>query len=354
MYVDGNEQIVSTDANTVGEVLRRAEIPVHDGDVVEPRIDEQITSQVFNINIYRARPFVIIDGDDEHRVKSAHTSPRLIAETTEAVEVFKEDRYETEVVLDIVAEGYVGAKITIDRATPVELTLGNQTLEIRTHAVTVGEMLDTEGVEINENDIVKPSIDTPISEDLPVAVTRVGFETITEVEKIKPPVETINDNNRPLGYEQVKDPGAEGVALVTYQVELRNGEEVKRKRIHRMVDEEPKPRVIVRGNKSNYTPAESRAMGQRMAADFGWTGAQWQCLDQLWTHESGWDYTKWNYGGSGAYGIPQAMVSVHGLEGTSFMTEPRVQIEWGINYIAGPRYGTPCAAYNHLREYNTY
>ena len=49
------------------------------------------------------------------------------------------------------------------------------------------------------------------------------------------------------------------------------------------------------------------ALGQQLASAYGWgTGAQWTCLDELWTRESGWQMV-WNYAGSGAYGIPQAL-----------------------------------------------
>ncbi len=29
-------------------------------------------------------------------------------------------------------------------------------------------------------------------------------------------------------------------------------------------------------------------IGQRLAAQHGWTGQQWSCLNELWTRESGW------------------------------------------------------------------
>lgn len=255
VYVDDKQQIVTTDAGTVREVLSRADIPVSGEDIVEPGMNEEITSQIFNINIYRARPVLLVDGDDEYRINSAYTSPRLIAENSEAVKVYDEDRFETELIKEFIREEHIGFKVFIDRATPVEVSMGNQTLEVRTHAGTVSEMLDEQDIEMGENDIVRPALDTPVSEGLAVVITRVGFETVTEAETIDPPIETINDNNRPLGYEKVKEPGVAGVALVTYEVELRNGEEVKRKRIRRVIDEEPQPRVLIIGRQFSMEEA---------------------------------------------------------------------------------------------------
>lgn len=88
----------------------------------------------------------------------------------------------------------------------------------------------------------------------------------------------------------------------------------------------------------------NQAIGQQLAAADGWTGPQWGCLDQLWQHESGWRMV-WNYQGSGAYGIPQALpASKMASAGADWMTNPATQIKWGLGYIRGV-YGTPCGAW---------
>jgi hypothetical protein len=97
---------------------------------------------------------------------------------------------------------------------------------------------------------------------------------------------------------------------------------------------------------------DPRAIGQQMAAERGWTGSQWQCLESLWTHESGWDAHAGN--SSGAYGIPQALPgSKMAANGDDWRDNPVTQISWGLDYIAG-RYGTPCNALSHWRSYNWY
>jgi hypothetical protein len=88
----------------------------------------------------------------------------------------------------------------------------------------------------------------------------------------------------------------------------------------------------------------NQATGQQLAAAQGWTGPQWDCLDQLWQHESGWRMV-WNTQGSGAYGIPQALpASKMAAAGPDWMTNPATQIRWGLGYIRAA-YGTPCAAW---------
>jgi hypothetical protein len=89
------------------------------------------------------------------------------------------------------------------------------------------------------------------------------------------------------------------------------------------------------------------ALGQQMASAYGWgSGAEWACLDELWTRESGWRMV-WNYQGSGAYGIPQALPAAKmASAGADYMTDPATQIRWGLSYIRST-YGDPCTAWAH-------
>ena len=57
------ERGVFTEADTLGEALREAGVVVDDNDVTEPRLDEKLVAPTYEVNIYRARPVVIIDGE---------------------------------------------------------------------------------------------------------------------------------------------------------------------------------------------------------------------------------------------------------------------------------------------------
>ena len=96
------------------------------------------------------------------------------------------------------------------------------------------------------------------------------------------------------------------------------------------------------------TSADSTvALGQQLASAYGWgSGPEWTCLDELWTRESGWRMV-WNYQGSGAYGIPQALpASKMAAAGADYMTDPATQIRWGLAYVRDT-YRTPCGAWAH-------
>jgi hypothetical protein len=108
--------------------------------------------------------------------------------------------------------------------------------------------------------------------------------------------------------------------------------------------------------------AGNRKLGFDLMKAFSpnWAGGatgmnQWPALEELWTRESGWNHQADNPTSS-AYGIPQALASLHNLpkgyydrstgSGASFHGyggDPAVQIRWGLNYIKST-YGTPAAA----------
>jgi hypothetical protein len=96
-----------------------------------------------------------------------------------------------------------------------------------------------------------------------------------------------------------------------------------------------------------------RRIAKVLAAERGWTGTQFQCLDRLWTRESGWNYRAVNRS-SGAYGIAQSFPgSKMAVFGDDWRTNAITQIKWGLNYI-DERYGTPCGAWAHSQSTGWY
>jgi len=95
-------------------------------------------------------------------------------------------------------------------------------------------------------------------------------------------------------------------------------------------------------------PVNDRSVGSRNYAklkmsEFGWDWKQFQCLDDLWHRESGWNHYADNPKSS-AYGIPQALPgSKMASEGEDWETNYRTQIRWGLRYIES-RYQNPCKA----------
>ena len=71
-FYDGGERLtVKTDAPTVEEALKRADILINTGDIIEPGLETEINADNFFINIYRAHPVVVKEGVVEKYLMTA-------------------------------------------------------------------------------------------------------------------------------------------------------------------------------------------------------------------------------------------------------------------------------------------
>jgi colicin import membrane protein len=99
--------------------------------------------------------------------------------------------------------------------------------------------------------------------------------------------------------------------------------------------------------------ADPQGTARTLAAQRGWTGGEYTCLQTLWHKESTWRYTATNPS-SGAYGIPQALPAEKmATVAADWRTNPVTQMTWGLGYIKSV-YGTPCSALNFHYANNWY
>jgi hypothetical protein len=78
----------------------------------------------------------------------------------------------------------------------------------------------------------------------------------------------------------------------------------------------------------------------------GWDWEDWESLLELWERESNWR-TRAANPRSTARGIPQAMMSLNpDIATNEWFSDPKAQVEWGMDYI-GERYGSPSEALAH-------
>ena len=110
---------------------------------------------------------------------------------------------------------------------------------------------------------------------------------------------------------------------------------VKAAKLKAVVRQVSAPAVVVAGSHVDWMRAAGIA-----ESDFGY-------VDYIIDHESGWGVTKWNYSGSGAYGIGQALpASKMAKFGADYMTNPITQLRWATAYADGC-YGSWANAYSH-------
>jgi hypothetical protein len=105
-----------------------------------------------------------------------------------------------------------------------------------------------------------------------------------------------------------------------------------------------------------YTPGttDPRSMARQILQNkYGYGAGQFACFNNIIMRESMWDIHATN-GGSGAYGIPQALPgSKMASAGADWRTNPATQIIWGIRYMKST-YGSPCGAWGFKRSHGWY
>lgn len=349
LYVDGQSRIIPTRAQTVQQVLEKAGIELHEGDVTEPATDSLIVNQDFNINVYRAKPVTIVDNKGQKVTKKLVSSTPSDTAKRAGVMVYPEDKVTVAAPDEALKDGVLGDQIVIDRATPTNINLYGNSITARTHAKTVGELLTERGVKPLDGDTVQPARDTPITENTQIFITRFGKQLATSEEAIPVPVEKTKDPNLLAGTSKVTEPGAPGKKIVTYEIELTNGKETSRKPIQEVIAVQPVKQVVSEGTKVVISnPSANVELGRQIAAELGYSD-QFYCIYNVFERESHWNHLAGN--ASGAYGIPQALPG--SKMGAGWQTDPAVQIRWGINYMKN-RYGSPCGAWQHWQISHNY
>lgn len=285
----GVERGIVTEANTLREAFNEAGIMIGENDLVEPGLDEQLVATNYQVNIYRARPVVIIDETSQYKVLTPHQTSKQIAEDA-GLQLQPEDITSVEPISDIASYG-AGLQVTIDRATPFTLVLYGKPIQAYTQESTVGGVLGEKDINLGVNDTLSVAKNVPITSGMTVEVWRNGKQTITEEQPIAFPIERVQDADREVGFREVRTPGENGKKTVTYEVVMKNGIEESRQEIQSVTLQEPNKQVEVIGAKVTNT----------------FSGSFAEALARLRGCESGGRYDR--NSGNGYYGAYQYDVS---------------------------------------------
>jgi len=133
----------------------------------------------------------------------------------------------------------LGSQITIKRATPVEVTDAKVVRIYRTWKTNVQELLVENNLELIAQDSIEPSLETPVSYNMKVKITRVAEFDLTEKEPIDYKVIKKYNNSLEKGNKNILQKGHDGEKSVTYHIKRIDGEEVSRKVLDTQILSEP-------------------------------------------------------------------------------------------------------------------
>ncbi len=290
LFVDGQRRSLTTDLNTVGDVLNKFSVKLDRGDVVEPAIDSTIDQPSFSINVYRAMSAVVVDEGKQIAVLTGHRAPRQIA-IDAGLQLYPEDKVSQGRVDDFSVTSGLGVRVDVIRAKPIQIILAGQIYNVRTQQTTARALFAEKGFKLEPKDVSDVNFDAPLQKGQRIIVNRFSQTIINQMEDIDFATQTQADSNQPIGYSATKQVGHVGKKMVHYVVNTKNGVETDRSVLDSKVVDQPIDTIIVRGTKVVLNNAD-------MGND-GWARLRF-C-------ESGGDYT--SNTGNGFYGAYQFLKS---------------------------------------------
>ncbi len=245
LTLDGQTEQVSVMGGTVGDVLEGEGIEIGPHDEVAPSLDQPVTDGG-EIAVRFGRPLELsVDGETQtHWVTALSVSEALsqIGRT-----------YDSSDLSTSRGAGIQRGGMALEVVTPKKLTVkiaGKAKKKVAVTALTVEDVLDEMGVDVDSNDRVKPALGREITNGDSVSVTRVKVLT----KKVKDEVidfDTIKRDDASMyeGESSTEREGRVGLRNVTYRLTYENGKLVGRKVVSANVDRRPTDAIVNVGTK---------------------------------------------------------------------------------------------------------
>lgn len=117
-----------------------------------------------------------------------------------------------------------GMKVFIKRAFSVGIEADGETNKVFVSKGTVADAIEKSGIEIGEDDIVIPSLDTKVNKHTKIRILRVTYELRSEIEEIPYETEIIKDSNMYVDEEKIISKGVNGEKYAIYTEKYVEGE----------------------------------------------------------------------------------------------------------------------------------
>ncbi|WP_277343393.1 resuscitation-promoting factor [Nocardioides sp. HDW12B] len=245
LSIDGTASEVSTDAETVGQLLAAEGVEISERDVVAPGPDTAVTEGT-RVAVRFARPVdLTVDGDTSRHWVTA-------TDVTSA--------------LDQIGVRYADARLSSSRSatisrsgmnlrvvTPktVKLVVGaTKPRRVEVAATTVRQALDLRDVTVDRWDLVSPRPNTTLDDGDTVRVTKVNYiERTVRNESLAVPTQTRSTDELYEGEERVVRAGRSGDRDATYRLRWVNGELRSRSLVSVSDVNRPVARIVEVGTK---------------------------------------------------------------------------------------------------------
>jgi 3D (Asp-Asp-Asp) domain-containing protein len=172
-------------------------------------------------------------------ISTGHTNPVMILQKA-GILLNDNEHYQMD-------ETNQGTVLRVSPVYEISVAVDGMLYELSGCSDRVGNILSGLGVQLGEEDIVTPALDTIVSENCNITVQRVSYTTVQREETVNPKVVYEDTDQMPNGVTTVKATGASGRVLVTYEDRMIDGKVAESKPIGTTVVKKAEDRVILRG-----------------------------------------------------------------------------------------------------------
>lgn len=243
---DGKSETIKTSERSSDAIIEQAGITVGLDDAVNlDHFKVGADSEEGNeIRVLRAQTVNIYDdGELAASVTVAGTVQDALDKS--GVELRRHDLINTPVDTELTED----TDIKITRAPSVTVTADGKTREVYFKKGTTADVLDRLGITLGENDEVEPSLTTELKAGDKISVYRVTYQERTAEEEI--PFETVTRNSSAManGTTKVTQEGQNGMKTVVYKDKVVDGEIASSEALSETVTKQPIDKVVLKGSK---------------------------------------------------------------------------------------------------------
>lgn len=247
LTVDGETREFVTIRNTVQGAITEAGIELRENDVAIPDLESTLKGGEEKITLIRALPVLISDNNQQFLAYSAYSEPLEIIRQLK-IELYPEDRINTELIIDPVDDQAVGQKVIITRAPIYTVLVDGERRELRSWGETIGAVL-ADKVALGQRDIIKPGLAESSAGISEIVVTRVNIVEVEETPVIPYQTEYRQDYNLYIGQSKTLVKGENGQKQQKVRIVYQNGLEVQRTVLSVIVIKPMVKEVVIKGVK---------------------------------------------------------------------------------------------------------
>lgn len=257
--VDGQKRQVSTMAMSVDSLLRSQGFSPADGDKVSPGLDAGFGDGQ-TVTYHRLKTVTLDIEGRKQEVKTTAVSVDELLDSRGLGDSQDDPNFRAAGPIPVDG-GVVG--VTLPK--PVTLIDGGKRIKTTVAAETVGDLLNTTGKPLVDDDKVKPEVDAKVAPNMTINVTRIRTSEDTVTENVAPPEITKDDPTLVRDRKVVLKPGKPGKANVKYSVTTVNGKVVKREKLAEETVTEPVATTVRVGTKPGAPFVPDGSVWDRLA-----------------------------------------------------------------------------------------